>query len=321
MTTHDRSFENGAVVISIDTEQIWGHFDMMSEEDFCRRYPNSPAVNDRLLECLCVAEVRATWDVVGGLSLDACDGENDPRLNGLPRSWVARIPPGDEISMPLWYRRSFVTAIRDAMPAQEIALHGGLTHMVWRRGEHSPDMLLLEVIAGAKALKEIGIQPRSFVFPRDLEGSHELLAKAGIQCYRGRPAIVSERLGYNLAGSITRAAEELASLTPPPVWAEEVLPGLWNLPASLFIYSMGRARSRWIPLHLRLDRVRLGVERAIQRKSIFHLALHPENLAESPEAFGTFEAIVAYLRRMREEGLEVLTMAQALDRVLVPAKR
>jgi hypothetical protein len=309
------------VVISIDTEQIWGHFDLMSEEDFCRRYPNSPAVNDRLLACLCLAKVKATWDVVGGLSLDACDGKNDPRLSGLPRSWVERIPPGDEITAPLWYRRGFVTAIRDAVPAQEIALHGGLTHMVWRRGEHSPDMLLLELMAGAKALNEIGVQPRSFVFPRDLEGSHELLTKAGIECYRGRAAIASERLGYNLAGSLARAIEEWASLTPPSVWPEEVLPGLWNLPASLFIYSMGSTRSRWIPLHLRLDRVRLGVERAVQQKGIFHLALHPENLAESAEAFGTFETILAYLRRMREEGLEILTMAQALDRVLVSAKR
>jgi hypothetical protein len=320
MTAHDGTFARGAVVISIDTEQIWGHFDMMSEEDFCRRYPNSPAVNARLLEYLCMARISATLDVVGGLSLDGCDGEKDPRLSGLPKSWVARIPPGDEISRPLWYRRSFVCAITDAVPDQEIALHGGLTHMVWRRGEHSPDMLLLELVAGTRALKEIGVQPRSFVFPRDLEGSHELLGKAGIECYRGRAAIVSEKLGYNVAGSVARAAEELVSLTPPPVWPKEVLPHLWNLPASLFIYSMGRARARWIPLRLRLERVRLGVERAIERKGIFHIGLHPENLAESEEAFGIFESIVAYLARMREEGLEILTMSQALDRTLVLAE-
>ena len=45
------------------------------------------------------------------------------------------------------------------------------------------------------------------------------------------------------------------------------MPGLWNIPASMFIYCMGRARSRWIPLHLRLERVRLGVEAAIRSKA------------------------------------------------------
>ncbi|MFZ0592440.1 MAG: hypothetical protein WAM39_18425 [Bryobacteraceae bacterium] len=321
MTTHDRRFENGAVVISIDTEQIWGHFDIISEEAFSRRYPHAPAVNDRLLERLCAVGISATWDVVGGLSLDGADGPDDHRMTGLPKAWISRVPAGNEITEPLWYRRRFVTAIRDAIPTQEIALHGGLTHMIWRPGEHPPESLLLELMSGVKALKEIGVQPRSFVFPRDLEGHHELLVKAGIQCYRGRAAIASERLGYNLAGSVARALEEVTSLTPPPVWPEEVLPGLWNLPASLSIYCMGRARSRWIPMHLRLDRVRLGVERAIRRKGVFHLAMHPENLAESSEAFDTFESILVYLCRMRGEGVEILTMMQALERVQVCAER
>jgi hypothetical protein len=321
MTTPDRSFENGAVVISIDTEQIWGHFDITSERDFCRRYPDAPAMNNRLLERLCAVGISATWDVVGALSLHGSEGPDDHRMRGLPKAWISRVPAGDEITEPLWYRRQFVTAIRDAIPTQEIALHGGLTHMVWRGGEHPAEILLLELMSGVKALKEIGVQPHSFVFPRDLEGHHELLVKAGIQCYRGRAAIASERLGYNLAGSIARAIEEVASLTPPPVWPAEVLPGLWNLPASLSIYCMGRARSLCIPIHLRLDRIRLGVEQAIRRNGVFHLAMHPENLAESSEAFDTFESILLYLCRMRNEGVEILTMMQALDRVRVCAER
>jgi hypothetical protein len=120
---------------------------------------------------------------------------------------------------------------------------------------------------------------------------------------------------------MVRAVEEVARLTPPPVWPTEVLPGLWNIPASLFIYCMGSARSRWVPLRLRLERVRLGVEAAIRSKGIFHLGLHPENLAEGPEAFSTFEAILSYIAEMREAGVEVLTMAQALERAKAASER
>jgi hypothetical protein len=242
-------------------------------------------------------------------------------MSGLPEAWITRIPAGDEIAAPLWYRRRFVTAIRDATPAQEIALHGGLTHMIWGNGDNSYQALRLEMSRGMEALQEIGVRPRSFVFPRDLEGHHGILARGGIQCYRGRAPILSEWLGYNSAGSITRAVEEVARLTPPPIWPTEIMPGLWNIPASLFIYCMGRARSRWVPLHLRLDRVRRGVEAAIRSKGIFHLGLHPENLAEAPDAFDTFEAILSYITEMRAAGVEILTMAQALDRAKASVER
>jgi hypothetical protein len=316
---HSTTFKGGAVVISIDTEQIWGHFDQMTEDDFSRRYPDACSVNDRMLKSICAANISATWDVVGGLSLESCDGPRDNRVAGLPEEWVQRIPAGDERSQPLWYRRRFVTAIRDVTPSQEVALHGGLTHMIWRTSKTSSETLFCELLRGFEALERLNLRPRSFVFPRDIEGHHELLAKAGLQCYRGRAPIASEWLGLNVVASLTRAAEEVAALTPPPIWPRQRLPGLWNIPASLSIYCMGRARSRWVPLHLRLRRIRLGVEAAIRQNGIFHLALHPENLAESPEAFETFEAILSYFNGAREQGVTILTMGQALDRARAAA--
>lgn len=309
-------FEHGAVVISIDTEQIWGHFDITSEEGFRSRYSKAVSTHDRLLDCLCAADISATWAVVGGLSLSGSAGAVDSRMAGLPETWTASVPPGDETTTPLWYRRRFVVRLRDASPAQEVGLHGGLTHLVWGVPDTSAEMARRELLAGIRALREIGIEPRSFVFPRDLEAHHEVLAEGGIHCFRGRAPILSERLGYNLAGSIARALEELGRLTPPPIWPEEVLPGLWNIPASLFLYPMGRARGCLVPLRLRLDRVRRGVEAAARSKGIFHLGLHPENLAESSDAFATFQSIVEHLVWSRDEqGVEILTMGQALDRV------
>jgi len=49
--------------------------------------------------------------------------------------------------------------------------------------------------------------------------------------------------------------------------------------------------------------------------------LHPENLAEAPDAFDTFEAILSYITEMRAAGVEILTMAQALDRAKASVER
>ena len=40
---HDvrKQFETGAVILSLDTEQIWGYLDQMNETQFRNRYPDA----------------------------------------------------------------------------------------------------------------------------------------------------------------------------------------------------------------------------------------------------------------------------------------
>ena len=57
----------GAAVISIDTEQIWGYFDLIGEQQFEARYPDARATHHRLLELLSREGIGATWAVVGAL--------------------------------------------------------------------------------------------------------------------------------------------------------------------------------------------------------------------------------------------------------------
>jgi hypothetical protein len=309
-------FGRGVVVISIDTEQIWGYLDLTDEAGFCRRFPNSVRAHDRLLDCLCAANIAATWTVVGALALSGTSGRQDPRFGGLPEAWVAKVPAGDESSAPLWYRSSFVKRLHRARVAQDVGLHGGLTHLMWTGPETSAKVAQQEFEAGQRALEEIGIQPRSFVFPRDLVTYLFILATHGIRSYRGRAPILSEKLGLTLAGRIARLSEELSQLTPPPVWPEEILPGLWNIPASMPLYSLGKAASRLAPLRSRLNRVRRGIAAAARQCGIFHLCFHPQNLVEAPWAFSTIETILAEIAKWRDSGeVEIITMNQVVDRV------
>src|SRR5437868_8599302 len=95
-------FERGVAILSLDTEQIWGHAGILTEDQFERLYPNTPEVHDKLLDSFCSAEITATWFVVGGMTLASSEGGNDPRMSNLPEAWKQHVPAGDAVSHPLW---------------------------------------------------------------------------------------------------------------------------------------------------------------------------------------------------------------------------
>src|SRR6266852_9445723 len=220
----DHPLERGIAILSLDTEQIWGHLDLLDESKFEQQYRQAPAAHYRLLRTFCSAGVGATWFVVGGMSLDASDGPQDPRMAGLPDAWVGRVPAGSEASRPLWYHRSFIEALRDARPRQEIGLHGGLTHLIWTHPQSTREVVKRELAQGMKALEQISVRPRSFSFGRDQEAYHDLLPPHGIRCYRGRTPVLAYRLGRTIPGAVMRILDELREATPPPVWPRELQP-------------------------------------------------------------------------------------------------
>ena len=309
-------FETGVFMLSLDCEGMWGHFDYLTEREFNRSYPDAAEAPDRMLRCLGQAEISATWAVVGGLALARCLGPADPWLAGLPPDWVAKIPAGVEQESSVWYRRSLVQRIARAHPAHDVGLHGGLTHLPWTEDCATTEVLQNEIRSGIRALVDLGIRPVSFVYPRNQVAHLKILAEAGIRCFRGPEPDWAGRAGRGLAGAMIRVAFELGERTPPPVAPEEVLPGLWNIPASLFLYPMSQARLKLVPLKTRLRRVRLGLEAAARQRGIFHLWLHPANVVESSPAFAVFESIIEEAARWRNAGdITVMNMAQAASRM------
>jgi hypothetical protein len=257
--------------------------------------------------------VAATWFLVGGLTLPGIESQSDQRLAGLPPSWTERILRGTEKTAPLWYRRCFVDRLAKASPAQEIGLHGGLTHLIWTDAQTTRPIADWELTQGLRALKQSSIEPFSFSFGREQETFHDLLSSSGIRCFRGRTPVMACRLGPTFPGAVLRAFDEWRSAEPPPIWPYEFLPGLWNLPSSLFLYPIGLPRTRVLPARKRIERFARGVDAAARFKGIFHFCLHPENLSESQCGFAIFEDMLDRLNRRRQSGdVEVLTMRQAV---------
>jgi hypothetical protein len=311
-----RLFERGVVVLSLDTEQMWGYFDLFSELQFRSRYPDALEAHQRLLACLCAAGLSATWFVVGGMALRESDGARDLRMTGLPADWTAKIPAGQERTTPLWYRRSFVDRLREAQPFQEVGLHAGLTHFIWTDGRATQDVVRRELREGVRALEQASVRPLCFSFGREQEAYHELLRGHGIRAYRGGAPVLACRLGRTLPGALLRALNEMTGATPPTVWPQETLPGLWNIPSSLFLYPIGPSRARFVALRSRVQRFSRGVEAAARHRGIFHFSLHPENLAESRHGFSLFGEILEHLTRSRDRGdVEILTMGQLVARI------
>ena len=309
-------FQCGVVILSIDTEQIWGYFDRLNEHRFHAQYPGALDAHEKLLALLCEAQLKATWFLVGAMTLSSSEGPRDRRMAGLPRDWIARIPAGVEATAPLWYRQSFVRRLRDARPHQEIGLHGGLTHLIWTDAHATREVVQWELAEGVKALQQSSVQPLSFSFGREQEAYHELLPTHGIRCFRGRTPVLACQLGRTLPGALLRGADELIRATPPPVWPRESLPGLWNIPSSLFLYPISRSRTKILPLRSRVERFSRGLEAAARCRGIFHFCLHPENLAESSQGFSLFEDLLDRLDRARTTGeVEVLTVGEMVSRM------
>jgi peptidoglycan/xylan/chitin deacetylase (PgdA/CDA1 family) len=311
-----QQFERGVVILSLDTEQMWGYSDLFSESQFRRRYPDALGAHTKLLACLERAGIGATWLLVGGMALSGTAGPQDYRMAGLPSDWTARVPAGDEGTAPLWYRPSFMHLLRKARSLQEIGLHGGLTHFIWTDPRASREVLKWELAAGAAALEQASIRPVSFSFGREAEAQLDLLPAHGIHCYRGRTVSHAFRLGPTLGGKLARFYDEVRRSAPAPVWPDEVLPGLWRIPSSTFLYPIKRSRTMLAGLRSRIERFSRGIESAARYRGIFHFCLHPENLTESPDGFSMFEEMLERLTVSRARGdIEVLTMAEVTRRM------
>jgi hypothetical protein len=309
-------FERGVVILSFDTEQLWGYVDLFDEEQFLNRYPTAIGIHESLLNRLCRAGIGATWFVVGGLALESSRGPRDVRFAGLPAGWIGRVRAGNERTAPLWYRRAFVERLRDSVPRQEIGIHGGLTHLIWTHSHTTPKVAARELTQAIDTLGELGIQATSFSYPRDQERYPDLLAENGVQCYRGRLQVRAHLLGRTLRGRLLRMADEIRRAAPVVVWPEETMPGLWNIPSSMFLYPLGRTRTRFVSARTRVQRFASGVEAAARARGIFHFCLHPENLAEHPCGISLLDDCLAEVVKARDRGdVEVLTVGEVARRM------
>lgn len=304
----------GIFTISIDFELIWGTLDKPKWSRFvklCLR--ERQQVVEALLDLFAEFGVSASWCTVGHLFLQGCSGDHPEiaRTRGSAAQAVRfqRDPASSEQAAPVFYGRDLVARIQRCATRQEIGSHS-FTHAIFP--ECSRETAASELAASRQAAERLGIELRSFVFPRNRVAHVDLLARHGFQVFRGRDACWYEqavkrtlrhRLGH--VWDIARAA------APPVVMPVAHADGLWEIPGSM-LYTPSHGARRLVPKWLRVARARKGLDAAARQKRIFHLWFHPTDLAAQPEMMiQGLREILETASRLRAAGaLNILPMGE-----------
>ncbi|HTJ76037.1 MAG TPA: hypothetical protein VL337_11815 [Acidimicrobiales bacterium] len=303
-------------VISLDTELVWGSFDIVSPATFAAWYPDMRTVIRGILDALVEVEMAATWAVVGHLFLPSCSPGPDgaahpehprPHLSWHPGDWFGDDPCTDRARDPLWYGDDIVDMLLAAPVAQEVGSHS-FAHIPYGDPGCTADVVEADLTACAKLAAQRGLTLRSFVFPRNSEGHHAALAEHGFAAYRG----VDRTWFEAFPGQISRAArlvDQAVPLAPPVSAPTETLPGLWNIPGSMLLIGRRGAR-RVVPVPATVAKAKAGMARAVREGKVFHLWFHPFNLAADRErSLAMLRAILGEAARLRDSGvLDVRTM-------------
>ena len=288
-------------MLSLDTELVWGSLDHTPPEVFARRYQDLRGVISELLVLLGRYDISATWAIVGHLFLRSCAGRHGDIVCGAS---------GTREDNPLFFGDDVVSMVHDARPAQEIGSHS----FVHRSYAGPPDDIWRDLMEVLRAGRDANVELSSFVFPRNVEGRHELLARAGFVAYRGADPTWFRSLpapGKRLAHLIDQAL----ALPPPVSVPTEKLAGLWDIPGSMLLLSRCGIR-RAVPQSARVIKAKRGLRRAISRGRVFHLWFHPFNLAvDRVQMFRCLGSILGEVAKLRDAGsLDVKTMGQLARR-------
>jgi hypothetical protein len=257
-------------------------------------------------------DVRATFAFVGHLFLDRCervDGRAHPEMvrpdhSSFDGDWYDHDPCTDLERDPLWYGLDLVRKVRDARPAHEIGAHG-FSHALL---DGSRELARSEMEASAAAARAAGVTVRSFVFPRNVVvfprnvvGHTGQLSRSGFTHYRA--AGDAKGAARAFLGRLLGAA--------PPVSRPRVVDGVVEVPTSIpMVPAIGIRRI--VPLRASLAEVRKGLERARDRKAVFHLWTHPHNFVEGRARMLRYlDGALALVTAFRDWGdVEVRTMGE-----------
>ena len=321
-TEQSIKLERGVFTISIDFELIWGTLDLFGPDRFRRACQiEREQIIDRLLDLFVEFEVSATWCVLGHLFLEQCRAANGrkhpeivrPAHSWHSRDWFEHDPGGREGSDSVFLGRSLIEKILACPIPQEIGGHS-FSHVIFGDPGCSRETAKSELAASVKAAGDMGIEMRSFAFPRNEVGYLDVLKEFGFECYRG-----PERNWYenkNWPAPVRRLChlwDVITAATPAVVLPEITDAGLWNLPGSMVYFPMHGLR-RFIPISTRITRAVKGLETASRQKRVFHLWFHPTNLADQTDAmFGGLRRILGRASALRARGdIEILSMKSLL---------
>jgi peptidoglycan/xylan/chitin deacetylase (PgdA/CDA1 family) len=283
----------GVFTLSLDFELIWGTFDLNGLAWYRRSCEvEREQIIDRLLALFVEYELPATWCIVGHLFMQGCAAKHSPAQPNIIQPahlWCRQDEAAHKASacgsgQCIFCARDLVEKIRACPVPQEIGSHS-FSHVIFNDPACTRQIAEGELARCVELAQELGIEMRSFAFPRNQVGHLEALRQYGFSCYRGPEAHEASRLPGALR-RLWHLWEVCTAARPPVVTPEYAGQGLWNIPGSMIYFPMHGLR-RFLPRSVRVKRAVKGLRSAAQQKRIFHLWFHPTNMADQMEEMFT----------------------------------
>jgi hypothetical protein len=322
-----RAVQNGAFVISLDFELLWGVRDKRTIADYGANILGVRQVVPALLDLFAERNIACTWATVGFLffatkkallaALPARKPRySDPRISSY--QYLSEIG-ADEDRDPYHYGLSLIRRILD-YPSQEIGTHT-FSHFYCLEEGGNVEAFRADLEAARAAAVSLGIKLASIVFPRNQVAPLHLSVcrEFGLRTFRG-----NERVWFHQARSeaeqthLIRASRLLDTYLPigGPHDHEPTLVGdMVDVPASRFLRPVGKS----VALErLRLRRITSAMEKAARQRKLFHLWWHPHNFGgHLQENLAFLRGILDCFRTLQERyGMRSMTMAAVADEVL-----
>lgn len=301
----------GTLTISIEVELGWGVHDLPTDNHLSEDGQREREYLRKLLEKADECDVPISFDIVGHLLLEECDGTHD---GPYPDGWFDADPGTDVDTDGLFYGPDLARQILTADVDHELCTHT-FSHVLCHQA--TDDLLDTEFRRVVERHNYFGEPVSSFVPPRHNEPDDEVLHRNGIRVARYAKVKESPTLAHRF---------KQLTVGPHPQWEPRVENGLLKTYCTTYpsltarTLPAGQADTSWMfrvfPVSLRKKvharYLRRATQRAIESETPLHLWCHLFNLSNEHQ-WEVLAEYLEYLEDIPEEDLEIKTMESLGD--------
>ncbi len=322
MTTTQK--HNGAFVISLDFELLWGVWDVTSKEKYSDNILGVKKVIPRLINLFGHYNFKATFATVGFIFAK----DKQELLSFLPETtpsysnkafnvYTKELPliGNDELTDPYHFGYSLLEQLQQSQ--HEIGTHTFCHYYCLEEGQCANEFDA-DIKAALKIAKAKNITVSSIVFPRNQVNPAylQILSNNGINVYRGNPTSwLYKARTFTAEVPFIRLCRLLDTYIPisgyntHKIEKDEGLPV--NIPASRFLKCYNKNLA-WLE-KLKLSRIMNEMTRAAKKNEVYHLWWHPHNFGINvDENFANLTVLLNHYKVLNKKfGFLNYTMTEA----------
>ena len=282
--------ENGALVISLDFELLWGVFDKVDWRNRKEYFQNTRELIPEMLRLFEVYGVSCTWATVGMLFNENWEewNQNIPKI--LPEYVDRNLDAykyGNSIqnkeTEELCFAPDLINQIKDR-PGQEIGTHT-YSHYYCLEPGQNVDSFNLDLQKSKQLAEKFEIELKSLVFPRNQYNSSylEVFKDIGLQTVRTNPEVWywKNTQQDSLQKKIIRTGDAYIGLNNKSyTYIPEIAPGISGQKASRLLRPNS---GRNFLDRARIKRIQSEMSSAAKNNEVYHLWWHPHNFGGKPE--------------------------------------